>query len=543
MAVIKIQRSQSRVQVSKAENLSPLVLSQNLALQVSNAYSQLGEAIAKTAAKTKATEDKNTLRSLKITALPLLTEKKNKYIKSTDINDAQFFLEDLNIKNFETLLKGYNQEVKDGFQSHLLKFAETEFGQLYTTILTNHAQKSEDTLLDTIIELDKQEADSNPQKRNNANKEKSLIWTDATNIANLGELKLKQLKEESDLRTKKFQLALQTDNDPISILAMGKELRTEMGDTAANYILQNADNVLISNGIQNDRIEEINFKADQNQKLENYAHVIKKIKLDDTSISLDDINDLYKANQINSAQRNSLYKIYAGEIELSDDNVIDLINGAMAMADTIEEIDLLKKTILLSPDIIDQLNVGDAEKFIGIFEKYDQDLPGYKLWKSNRELIEADLGKIKSANIVLPGGIVSKKDEKLIANTLGYYDELVLSGVEPDEAYIRTINEKLKNDKLPSIYELTDVISIDLKPPTAVELENGKVYFENRRTEILEVWKKTGDIKTFAEDISKIDNIEKLFIIRKDFYKDDENPNDKAFSDTNPKKKLKKAGT
>ena len=146
MAVIKIQRSQSRVQVSKAENLSPLVLSQNLALQVSNAYSQLGEAIAKTAAKTKATEDKKTLRFLKIEALPLLTEINNKYRRSTNIN---------------------------GFQSHLLKFAETEFGELYTTILTNHAQKSEDTLLDSIIELDKQEADSNPIKRDAADKEKS----------------------------------------------------------------------------------------------------------------------------------------------------------------------------------------------------------------------------------------------------------------------------------------------------------------------------------------------------------------------------------
>jgi len=51
MAVIKIQRSKSRVQFPRADNLSPLVLSQNLALQVSNAYSQLGNAIEKTAKK------------------------------------------------------------------------------------------------------------------------------------------------------------------------------------------------------------------------------------------------------------------------------------------------------------------------------------------------------------------------------------------------------------------------------------------------------------------------------------------------------------
>ena len=547
MAVIKIERSKSRVDIPRTENLSPLVLSQNLALQVSNAFSQLGSAITKTAIKTKNTEDKNTLRILKIKSLPFIEEAKNKYKFSAKISYAQSFLDDLKIEKFETLLKGHNQEVKNSFQLHLLSTAETEFGELYTSILTNQAKESEDTLLDSIIELDHQEADSNPQKRDAADKEKSLIWTDATNIANLGEAKLKQLKKDSDLRTKKFQYAYQTDNDPVSILAIGKEITKDVGVIAANYIRQNAENKLISDAIQEDRVSEIKIKADQEQKVMNYAHVIKKIKLEDPSVSLDDINDLYKADQINSAQRNSLYRIYSGEIELSDDNVIHLINGAMAIAKEVEEIDLLKKIILLSPDVVDRLNVGHQEDFIGIFEKYDQDLPGFKKYQKNRKLLEDDLGIANSAGqiIVMAGQAKKKVDEKLVINSLAYYDKLILEGVNPDDAYLQTINEKLTNDNLPSIYEFTDVISIDLKPPTKVELENGKVYFENRRAEALKVYKKTGDIKTFADDISKLDSTEILFNIRKNFYKDEADGGlKKAFDGVNTEKTtLKKPKT
>ena len=545
MANIKIQRSQLKVQDPGGINVSPLVLSQNLALQVSNSYSQLGEAIAKTAKKTKATEDKNTLRHLKIESLPKIQAAKDKYKFSTRISDAESFIEDLNITKFELLLEGHNQEVKNGFQLHLLSTVEKEFGQLYTQILTNHAKESEDTLLDTITELDEQEADSNPQKRDAANKDKSLIWTDATNIANLGLAKLKQLKKDSDLRTKQFQYAYRTDNDPVSILAIGEEIRKDVGDNIANYILQNAENKLISDAIQDDRVSEIKLKADQNQKVHTYAHVIKKIRLEDPTVSLDDINDLYKANQINSAQRNSLYKIYAGEIELSDDNVINLINGAMAIAGSVEDIDLLQRTVLLSPDVVDRLNVGHQEKFIGIFEKYKDKLPAFKEYQNNRKRLEEDLDVVNSSGqiIVMAGQAKKKVDERLVIDSLARYDELILEGVNSDDAYLQTINEKLTSDNFPNIYEFANTISIDLKPPIKTEIENGKVYFENRRAEVLEVYKKTGDIKTFADDISKLDSTEILFNIRKNFYKDEADGGlKKAFSGINEAKtKLKKA--
>ena len=136
-------------------------------------------------------------------------------------------------------------------------------------------------------------------------------------------------------------------------------------------------------------------------------------------------------------------------------------------------------------------------------------------------------------------------DERLVINSLARYDELILEGVNPDDAYLQTINEKLTNDNFPSIYEFADVISIDLKPPIKTEVENGKVYFENRRVEVLEVYKKTGDIKTFADDISKLDSTEILFNIRKKFYKDEVDGGlKKAFDAVNTQKtKLKKADT
>ena len=60
------------------------------------------------------------------------------------------------------------------------------------------------------------------------------------------------------------------------------------------------------------------------------------------AVTLDDINDLYKKDALNSSQRDALYNIYTKETDLSDQNVIDIIEGALLIADRVEDIDTLK---------------------------------------------------------------------------------------------------------------------------------------------------------------------------------------------------------
>ncbi len=103
---------------------------------------------------------------------------------------------------------------------------------------------------------------------------------------------------------------------------------------------------------------------------------------------------MFKSDQINSAQRNALYRVKLGIIEPSDENILTLINGAMHSAE-IEDLDAIESAVLTSPELADKLGIKDLEKFIQIFDKYKSDRPGFINYKKNRKLLADDLRKVE----------------------------------------------------------------------------------------------------------------------------------------------------
>lgn len=88
--------------------------------------------------------------------------------------------------------------------------------------------------------------------------------------------------------------------------------------------------------------------------------------------SLDYINDLAKNNNINSAQFDTLLDVYKGTQKLSDNDILDLISAQISVAKNVNEIDLIRSTVNLNPNIIKKLNIQDVEKFNKIFESHKE---------------------------------------------------------------------------------------------------------------------------------------------------------------------------
>jgi len=539
MAVIKINRSSSRLQAPTTPSLDAARLDVNTALVYGNAISSLGTAVEKAAQATKLQQDKNDFRKLELAANVQIEKAKAKYQYSANVTDANLFLDDINLKNFKPLLEGQNKEVISLFNNYLQKTTGKAFASVYGSMLKQHGLESETTLLDTIISLDKQEASDNPLERKEARDKKILMLNDPSNLAALGPLKVQQLAKDSDLRTKKFQLKFQTKNDPVSVLKIGKEVLTkDLGSPiAAQLVIDSANTAIVSDYFKGVKEDEKLDKADKLQKVSNFAYMLNQLKTDNQSVSLDNVNDLFKVGQINSAQRTSLYRAISGEIDIeSDGNTLALISGALQLADSVGEIDELKSMIFLDHEIVDNLAVGDLEKFINVFEKYDQDAEGYKLYKFNRGNLETDLGVVKRSIVQI--GPVNKKDEKLIDDTLRYYDNLVIQGIEPNDAYIKTVDEKL-TDQIPTIQRAFAVSSVsfptaDLTPEK--DGKKGEKYFDNRRSELIKKYKKGEvDMETFIRDVDLLDSSEDLFKVRLDYFGDAA----AALSDKNTKKKAK----
>jgi len=306
MAIIKINRSTSRLQAPVTPNLEAAKLDPSLGLQIGAAVSYAANLIEKTKAKTKNQEDKNTFRKLKVELDRDIITKKSAYSGSTNIEDADNFLKDVNPNQYKELLKKYNPEVQNLITNYLFQEGSNEFKNLFSKITSNHLSETIEGDKQDIMTLDMEEASNDPIKRQQAQDKKTIWFSNPENIKRYSAKALAKLKSESELRTKKFQLAFRTENDPISILKIGKEqFEKEEGltPTEADLVIKNAENALVSKmnfeNLEAERVE----RADTKQKVSNYIYMVKKFSNDDDAPSLDNINDLYKLGQINSATK------------------------------------------------------------------------------------------------------------------------------------------------------------------------------------------------------------------------------------------------
>ena len=261
------------------------------------------------------------------------------------------------------------------------------------------------------------------------------------------------------------------------------------------------------------------------------------------TFTVDDVNDMFKADQINSAQRNALYKVKLGIIEPSEENTLTLINGAIHSAEGIEDLDAIESAVLTSPELADKLGIKDLEKFIQIFDKYKNDRPGFIEYKETRKLLNEDLKRTEEAQQMTfrigPKLSIQTTVPKTEILGLGYYDDLIRNGYSAEDAYIEVSKKYLDKNNLPDIYNIALTKSIRLDPPSDEELKAGKVtaasYFKNYRDEAAKVFDQTKDLQTYTEDMDALDSIEDMFYVRKQRFETTGNDGvTDAFAETNP---------
>ena len=555
---IKIQRSNRKVADFQTTPLSAASLPVfQIAAQVESGVKGLLAPIEKARKQTKVQEDKNKFRILRNETLPTISKALRKYSNSTDIGELENLFKDLDPKNFNNLLDGQSKEVKNLFNKYLSDTIDKNYDGIYAKIISNHTEQSYLNDENFLIEQDKDLASDDPKTRITASLNKSAWFKDPNNEKRYSVKAWDKLQQDSAIREVTFQLGNETRNNPFKMFELGKELTDLVGIDTAKLIKANAQNAIVSQYIDEGNYEDIKEKATTREQVENFSYVLRFLNVNKgievvngaAPISLDDINDMFKSGQINSAMRNTLYRIKVEDTKFSDFDTLQLINGAIHSAETIEDIDLLNSTVLSSMEIADRLGIRDIERFDGIFNKYKTDRPGFIKFKETRKLLAADLGKVEITknNVIslMPANKTSNKpDEKVAILGLSYYDSLIRDGFKPEDAYAEVARKYLDEVNLPSIYNVALTTSIKLDPPSDEELKAGKVtpesYFKNARQKVSEAYKKTGDLKTFASDIESLSVIEDMFYIRKQqFESEGKDGIEEAFAETNqikPKK-------
>ena len=522
MAQIKINRSTARINPIETPRVSTLAMDPNIMFNYGNAIASVGKVIEDAKTKTQKTQDTNDARGLFKTAQMTIIREADKYKNSSNVADVQTFYDAVHLDKFKQLLKPYNKEVNKLFASELYKLSNDTGMKLFASVLKEHGEVTQNNIKQDIFKLNIDEASNNPLKREKARIEKNKIFNDLNNLRIFGAKELDALIQNSIIETKTMQYSNRIKNDSMSILKLGEEnIKSDVANEAlAKQIIQDAVNTTISKSLQEDTINELTQTFNSKQKITNFSYVLQQLNKGDATISLDDINDLYKKTALNSSHRDALYKLITNPKKLSDQNVIDMIEGSMLISGAVEAIDELQKQVMSNPDYVESLGLTEFTKYNNLFEKYKEDQPAYTEYLTNKKLLAADLGKVSSGKLnivqVLAGSSSTiKADEKLRINSINYYDKLVLNGMSPADAYLQTTERFLRGDTIPSIDNFTALSSIKLQVPTELEKDNTSLYIENRTKDLVELYKKGAiDINAFSTDIAAIDSIQQLIELR-----------------------------
>ena len=526
MAKIQIYQSQLGAKTAKVPEIgAALSLPFGLATERGAAFSQLGQAIKDSRDKRQETQDQNDARKI-IREIDIdLGTKFNDFSLSSNIDDASKFYESTDLKNYRTLFKTNkaNKRVREIVGNHLFK-EQTAFGQkLIGKISLNHLAETKSGHDEDLNKIIFKMASNDSITGAMGYKEFKVWFNNPSNAEKYTAADFDKLRKDTLADARKLQLQFQIRNDPMSVINNIDNLKKEFGREEGELILKDAADTFVSKQISKDLDEVRAEKASSSEKIANFSDVVKRLnnKNDPEYLekipTLDDINDLFKLDQINSSQYAALIDFYDNPDKVSEDRIVDMINAQLAVAKSVEDIDALERQINFDAEFVTRLNITDFSAFKEVFEKYKVDQPGMLDLQHYLKKLDTNLGKIENSNVYTLGS--SKTDETGMQLTridgLRMYNDLIRKNVAPEDAYVQTLKAFKNAITLPTIYQVVQPLSIKILQKPESKVDDPVKFFEDKRLEVLKMYKSgTVDIDTFQSDLSAIDVIEDMFKVR-----------------------------
>ena len=522
MAKIQIYQSQFEAKTQKVMDVGgALSLPYEIAQAQGASINKLTSAIKKIRDERQATQDKNKSRKIIKEIDPLIKNIFKDFTNSTDIGNIEEFYKRTNPKNFKRKLWFKNKRVKELVGDYIYKEQIQLGDRLMTAITANHALETKSTHDDELRELKLKAASNDANTRGFANRDLESWFTDPNNQNKYSTPVFKKLYNDTYADIGKLQLQFNVQNNPGYVIDNFQEISKKIKNKKeAKKVLKAAKKSWVNKKIAEDwdviQIEE----ADSKQKIANFADIIKRLNnRDDADYTkkiptLDDIEDLFDAEGINSSQYAALIDLYANPKKLSKRRVVDMINAQLFVAKGTEDIDALEKQINFDADLITQLNVKDISAFKTIFDKYIKDKPGFKMYQHFGKKLNTNLGKIENAGGYTLGSSKSSESDNQLTRIDGMkmYNDLVQADVNPSDAYVQVLNAYQNEITLPTIYQVVQPTSIKILEPPKGEVKDPGKWFEDKRLEVLEKYKNGSiDFNMYQEDVSAVSIIEDYF--------------------------------
>ena len=522
MAKIKIERSNRQIAQYKNTPIGAAALpTLQIGAMVEQGFNALTKPVMDELKLKKKVEDRNDLHDLTLKAIPKITDEYAKYNFSTKSADAKTFLDSLNEKNFSDLTKNSNREVKNAFINFLQEQQIKLYPKLKGEISLRHIQKNyivDDEVLNGYV-LDAASSDRNLSYIGNS---KLDNWfKDLKNSSRYDPKSFNDKQKAKQKLVREYQILFDAEETGgLATLENKQAIIDEFGKAKGESILEDIRTKFISKQIQKDLKEGSLEKQDQEQKIENFASILNSINnyniLGDAEnlYTLDDITDMFKAQEINSTQYEVLLDFYAKGETISDARIIDEINYQMAIADSVEDLDAINNQLNFSSEFAKKLGIKDISNYSKVFKRLKNDRPIFQDYKYYKSQVNTVLGKADGFRSKWSS---AEANEKLVRiDAVNEFDRLVGDGMRVDDAFNQIIKQFANKDNIPTIFQMTQpttVSSIDFRELIKTEKAGG---FDKVRDMIAEKYSedKIG-MKAFKLDMDRMDMIEDLYEMRK----------------------------
>ena len=527
MAKMKIYQSQLGVKSPNVPQIGQ-TLSQpfELATYLGASVSKIGQTVQNIRDKRKDTQAINESRKI-IKEIDLDIKRKfDGFENATDIGEILNFYKSTDYRNYKKNVRWKGKRVKKLVADYIYK-KQIQYGdKLHTAITVNHGAETKAVHEDELRQI-KFDMSANDQITKGFGYKDYISWfNNPLNKEKYTAEEFARLKRDTLAEARQLQLMFRTKNNPMEFLKnMDQILKDfpEFDNKDSKRILKKAaTDSFVSKQIANDFDTVQAEKANTTQKIHNFAEVVKRLnnKNDPNYLlqipTLDDINDLWKLDQINSVQHAALTEFYSNENKVSDARLIDMINAQLAMAKSVEDIDILERQINFDQEFMLKLNIYDYAGFKEIFEKYKGDQPGMLKNGHYLDKLRTNLGKMENSVGYQLGKSQSEgKNQLTRIDGLKMYNDLIRNNVAPADAYVQVLDAFKTRITLPTIYEIVQPTSIKIfEPPDENAIKDPAKWFEDKRIEVLEKFKQGLDHDTFKRDLDAIDVIEDYFKVR-----------------------------
>ena len=515
MAKITINPSQMKVNPGRQTNLTQLGINPDLFTRLGNEISQSGKVFEKIKADQRLIEDQN--RSWEI-----ISEKKKEIDLALGQTSKLF-----NMEEADTILDGayeidVSKERKDVqrlVNTYLVKDKIKSRSKVYSTVLANTAQQTEDNDNDFLIDNFQKRISPDAVDRATADKDYESWFNNPINKAKRDIKGHNKLKEKFDVLYIEAVNKLEIESNPFAALLDPDEIKKKFGEQkgelylakARNQVMRELDAMLL---LEDKVIKEREFKQiTLFSELANRAANPSDEVPAPTFLELEDLKD---NGSINFAQYGALVNLLMDDDKTSDGELINIINNQLVIAENNNELEDIQSVASSTQEFLENVNVKDITVINKLIDTFKKDPTKHEDYKKLYDVLRANLNDLGGALDVLAGsGGITPADKIETTDALARFNSYVANGLPPENAYVKVIST-ITIEKIPDVY------SPNLKPlytniddiKTALQ-KNPDNYFNTKIGEVAQKLSK-GEITPddFFEDVERIDMLRNVYNVR-----------------------------